>query len=409
MTSTNTDVILIGAGLSGLACALELQKGGLKPLLLEKGLGPGGRVFTDEYEGFLLDRGFQVFLDAYPVAGSLFDLEALQLRPFEPGAMVFSQGDLHRVMDIFRRPKHLISSALAPVGNYFDKALVARLRLQMGSSNFESLAGKEELTTENYLRRFGFSEKMIDNFFRSFYGGVFLERGLQTSSHIFEFTFKMFTQGYATLPAKGMGQLPAQLAAQLPDNAIRYQSEVTSISGNTVLLSTGECFTANHIIIAAPNPAKLLPDLRLPKPRWRAVTNVYFSAPESPLQEPIIALDGEGKGLVNNVAVLSDVAPDYAPDGKALISVSVLGNTEQSNLPEKIVVELRDWFGGKVDQWEHLRTYRIPQAQPEQLPGAKAFPEVPPPHYLCGDYLHSASIEGAIISGQQAAKRVLAA
>ena len=154
--------------------------------------------------------------------------------------------------------------------------------------------------------------------------------------------------------------------------------------------------------------SQLLPDFKIPNIGWRSVTNLYFSAPESPIKEALIVLNGEGSGLVNNVAVLTDVVPGYAPEGQALISVSLLGLPTEPDLPQKVKDELEVWFGSEVKAWKHLRTDPIPHALPEQLPQASALPEVKPPYYLCGDYCVSASIEGAIISGQEAARKVLA-
>ncbi len=79
------DVLIVGAGLSGLSCALWLHEGGLSVLVLEASDGIGGGVRTDEVEGFLLDRGFQVFLMAYPEAQRVLDYGALDFKPFYPG------------------------------------------------------------------------------------------------------------------------------------------------------------------------------------------------------------------------------------------------------------------------------------------------------------------------------------
>ena len=410
MSTQSEEIIIIGAGLSGLACAIELLKAGKRPLLLEASDGPGGRVRTDEVDGFLLDRGFQVYLDAYPTAGQLLDLPKLDLHAFEPGALVYRAGKLHRVIDAFRRPKELLNSALAPIGSLFDKARVGRLRFSMMRTPIEDIAKSKDVSTEQYLRDFGFSSTIIDRFFRSFYGGIFLERELQTSSRMFGFTFKMFSEGSATLPAQGMGQISKQLAQRLPEDRILYDSPVTDIKGADVHLASGKVYSASQIVVATPvhQASQLLPDLKIPDIGWRSVTNLYFSASKSPINEALIVLNGEGSGLVNNVAVLTDVVPGYAPEGQALISVSLLGLPNEDNLPHKVKEELEGWFGTEVKSWTHLRTDQIPHALPEQLPQAAALPEVKPPYYLCGDYCVSASIEGAIISGQETAREVLA-
>ena len=334
MSTQSEEIIIIGAGLSGLACAIALQKAGKTPLLLEASDGPGGRVRTDEVDGFLLDRGFQVYLDAYPTAGQLLDLPKLGLRAFEPGALVYRAGKLHRVIDAFRRPKELLSSVFAPIGSLFDKSRVGRLRFSMMRKSIEDIAESEDRSTEQYLQRIGLSSTIIDRFFRSFYGGIFLERELQTSSRMFEFTFKMFSQGSATLPERGMGQISKQLAQQLAEDRILYDSPVTQVTGTDVHLASGKVYSASQIVVATPvhQASQLLPELNIPEIGWRSVTNLYFAASKSPINEPLIVLNGEGSGLVNNVAVLTDVVPGYAPEGQALISVSLLGLPTEDKL-----------------------------------------------------------------------------
>ena len=411
MSVSRKRVLIAGGGLAGLACAVRLSEAGAQALVVESSDAPGGRVRTDVVEGFLLDRGFQVFLDAYPEAGGLLDKRTLDLRPFKPGALVFHEGRLRRVMDVFRDPRHLLESALAPIGSVADKLRVALMKWRLGQVSIGEIGTHGDLTTEEYLQRAGFSSKIIDVFFRSFYGGIFLERELRTSSRMFEFTFKMFSQGSATLPARGMGEITRQLAARLPAETIRLGEPVTEIRADGITLQSGERLAGDAVVVAtdATTAARLLPGLAQAEPAWRSVTCLYFAADRSPMNEAIIALNGTGSGLVNNVCVVSDVAPSYAPPGKSLISISVLGLPEPSGLERRVVAELQSWFGKAVHEWRHLRTDRIERALPEQAPnvgmtgpGFRQQDGV----YVCGDHLWSASIEGAIISGKRTADAI---
>ena len=412
MTPPKKRVLIVGGGLAGLACAVRLQDAGAQPLIVEASDDVGGRVRTDLVDGFRLDRGFQVYLDAYPEAGKFLALPRLDLRPFQPGALVYLDGRLHRVMDVFRDPRHLLTSALAPVGSLADKLRVAALKWRICRSTLADIAAREDLTTEAYLRRAGFSRRMIDVFFRSFYGGIFLERDLRTSSRMFEFTFQMFSRGSATLPAQGMQEIPRQLASRLPAEAIRRGARVTEVQPGRIRLMSGEDLEGDAVVVAtdATIAAKLLPGLVIKEPDWRGVTGVYFAAEKSPLREAIIALNGTGRGLINNVCVLSDVAPAYAPPGQALISISVLGAPAIPDFEMRIIAELELWFGPEVRGWRHLRTDRIERALPEQPPITGSlrpcFREIEG-IFVCGDHLTSASIEGAIISGLRTADAIL--
>ena len=411
-SSSEEPVIIVGAGMAGLSCAVHLRAAGLNLRLIDSGDGVGGRVRTDVVDGFLLDRGFQVYLDAYPETGDLLDLKALDLRKFEPGALIFNGKRLKRLMDVFRRPASIWTSATAPIGGFIDKLRVGLMRSQILGSTLEQIANREDRKTESYLRGRGFSEAMIDSFFRSFYGGIFLESELRTSSRMFEFTFKMFGQGSATLPAKGMGEIPKQLAARLPPGSITLNQKVVSLDAHSVTLSSGEQIRGRAVVLAtnAASVGSLLPDLRERMPEWRSVTNLYFCAPSSPINESIICLNGSGEGVVNNVCALTDVSPDYSPDERALISVSVLGLHPQEALPAKVRQELMGWFGECVAKWCHLRTDLIPEALPEQTPKAlkhKLGYIQQKGIYVCGDHTTSASIEGAVISGKRAAEAII--
>ena len=392
---------------------MTLQAGGVKPLILEASDDFGGRVRTDVQDGFLLDRGFQVYLDAYPEAGKLLDLAALDLQPFEPGALLFDGKRLRRVLDPFRRPGHAIESAMQPVGKMMDKLRVGLLKLRASGWTLEKIAQYPERSTEQWLRDFGFSESMIDAFFRSFYGGIFLESNLRTSSRMFEFTFQMFSQGNATLPAHGMQEIPRQLTSRLAPECLRTHSRVICISKDSVTLDGFHRINSKQVVLATESTAvqRLFPKALARNPEWRSVTNLYFSAPRSPVQGKLIALNGTRDGRVNNVCVLSEIAATYAPPGKALISVSVLGIHDAIDLPQGIQNELSAWFGPQAQSWHHLRTDHIHQALPEQAPGSDSF--ATPGFccvdgiYVCGDHLSHPSIEGAITSGVRTALEIL--
>ena len=404
-------VLIVGAGMAGLACAVQLHRAGQEVRIFEASDAVGGRVRTDIVDGFLLDRGFQVYLDRYPETGKLLDLEALDLKAFEPGALIYRDGRLHRLMDVFRRPASAWSSVTAPVGSLADKLRVGLMRMKILNSSFEAIAVREDRSTETYLRDCGFSEAIIDRFFRSFYGGIFLERALRTSSRMFEFTFKLFGQGSATVPAQGMGEIPKQLAALLPDGSIQLNQAVQAVGIDSITLESGERIQGCATVVATDGSAAhaLLPELEGPAPEWRSVTTLYFAADRSPIREAIICLNGSGSGTVNNVCVISDAAPCYAPEGQSLLSVSVLGLVEADDLVEQVRSELLEWFGPEVSSWRHLRTDHIRRGLPEQLPNCSAPNSIHQAGvWVCGDHLSSASIEGAVVSGKQTAAAILA-
>lgn len=406
-------VAIVGAGLAGLACARRFGEAGVPFVVLEASDGVGGRVRTDEVEGFLLDRGFQVFLAAYPEARRVLDVAALDLKAFYPGALVHTRGRFHRAADPWRHPLDAVGALFSPLGTFSDKAHLAALRHRVTAGSWDELAARPETTTLEALRRAHLSSTMIDRFFRPFLGGVLAGRELSTSSRLFDFVFRAFAVGDACLPARGMGAIPAQLRAALPGDAVRLGARVEAIDDTSVRLSGGEVVAARAVVVAAEAPAAARLTGLEPPAAGRGLTCLYFAAEKAPVEEPALLLDGDGTGPANNVAVPSAVARGYAPPGAALVSVTVLGVPAQGDaaLESAVREQMARWLGPTARRWRHLRTYRIPFAQPEQAPPAltpwRRPVRVRPGLYVCGDHRDNASIDGALASGRRAAEAVL--
>lgn len=401
-----TEVLIIGAGLAGLACARRLHYAGRRFLICESNDRIGGRVATDLVDGYRLDRGFQVLLTAYPEARRLLNYEALNLRRFYPGALVRHGGKWHRVADPFRHPIDGLRGAFNPIGSFTDKLRVGWSRL----GGFDFSRHDPSMSTLQALRAEGFSDSMITRFFRPFLSGVFLENRLDTTVRKLEFVMRNFAQGDTAIPALGMAEIPRQLAAPLPSSAIRLEARVAAIEEAGIRLDSGEIIYAKSIVIAteANGLEKLLGRSDPPSPS-NSVTCLYFTAPTAPVSEPILLLNGEGTGPINNLSVLSAVSADYAPPGRHLVSISVIDPEAAAapDLEERVRRQLADWFGAGTNTWDLLRIDRIPHAVPSQREAPDQPARLRKGLYQCGDHCGIASLNTALASGTAAAEAVL--
>jgi phytoene dehydrogenase-like protein len=423
------DVVVIGAGLAGLSCALSLEDNGVTVTLLEASDAPGGRVRTDVVEGFRLDRGFQVMLTAYPEAKRQLDYAALRLKKFEAGALVWHGGKFHRFADPFRDPAggaRLLFDSIVPLK---DKLQVAKLRARVQKGPIDAIFTRLEKTTRDYLQAVPFSPEIIERFFEPFFGGVFLERELVTSSRFFEFLFRMFSSGDTVVPAEGMQQIPLQLAAKLRPGTLFTGARVRNVNRNAqsflVDVEGQEPLEARAVVLAVEgNEGNALlggvGGWRLPEVRaWNKTTAFCYAADRAPFDEGILLLNGEGSGAgpVNHVAVMSVVSPAYAPPGAHLVVANVVGEAPAggaaaTRLEGLVRTHLRQWFGAGTDSWKLLRTYPLEQALPQQR---HAEWEQSPVRvggsggvYMCGDYRETASLQGALASGRRVSEAVAA-
>ncbi|WPR76646.1 NAD(P)/FAD-dependent oxidoreductase [Algoriphagus sp. NG3] len=404
-------IYIIGAGLAGLVAAIELEKAGFSPVILEGTDGIGGRVKTDEVDGFLLDHGFQVLLTAYPEVKRYLNLADLSLKYFEPGAVIFGEGNTFVISDPLRNPLKVVSMAFSQVGSFLDKVKMFNLTQMLKHKSIATIFNGPSVTTGQYLREYGFTEQIISNFFKPFFRGIFLEKELKTSSRMFEFVFKMFSQGLGAVPEKGMIEIPKMLRRQLKATEIIFNTRIREIRGQEVMLESGESLQADRIIIAT-QPDKIMKQLEGQFEPSKSVITLYFSLQKSFMVRPMLGLIPGDNHLINNLVFMTDVSSAYSKNGRALLSVSILEtDLKEKDLVKAVQAELESLTGISSEFFKFLKSFYIPYAIPTVGDMKDIIPftecKIAENVYLAGDYLLNGSINAAMTSGRIAAEAVV--
>ncbi|MER5771748.1 NAD(P)/FAD-dependent oxidoreductase [Streptomyces sp. NPDC001985] len=399
------DVLVIGAGLAGLACARDLRSAGIDARIVEASDGVGGRMRSDRYEGFVVDRGFQVFNTSYPQVRRRLALRELRLRPFTPGVLVHTDHGRLRFGDPTRGPRRL-SALPAREVTVRDLLALGVLSARDALAPARVLKRAGERTTWTALAAAGFSDGFVETFFRPFLSGVFLEDELETSSRVFHLVWRSMLRGTLCLPTAGIGAVPALLADALPPGALHTETPVEQLTDGGALLGSGTEIGARAVVVATgpAGVAALLPGVEVPP--YRVVTTYYHAAGASPLGEPTLLTDGRRRFL--NTCVLSDVVPGYAPAGRSLIATSVLG-TDTPGRESRVREALAEAYATGTEGWEPLTVRTVLDALPAMAPPQplSRTTRVGPGRYVCGDHRATGSVQGALASGARAAREVL--
>ena len=410
MDKKDFKIYIVGAGVSGLVAAQVLENQGYQPVILEASDRAGGRVKTDIKKDFQLDHGFQVLLSSYPAAQKYLNFKALKLQELKPGAVIFNNGKQQIIGDPLRDISTLFSTLFSGIGTLSDKFKIFQLNLKLKNKSIEAIFSSDEISTKAYLQEFGFSSQIIAQFFTPFFTGIFLENELTTSSRMFEFVFKMFGEGLAVIPKGGMEEISKLLVVNLSNTTFQYNTKVTSVSDEEIILHTGDKLASTATIIAT-DASKLVKNAPSKNLSWKSCQTLYFTANKRVIEKSMIGLIYNENSLVNNIFYHTSIAT-HSNNTKELLSVTVVKEHQLSE--EQLIATVTKQLQEEctIDHLTFLAVYHIKKALPD-LKDIKY--EVSPSEtqlssgiFLAGDVQLNGSLNAAMIAGEKAALQVIA-
>jgi protoporphyrinogen oxidase len=399
-------VHIVGGGISGIIAALELEAAGYKPTIYEKQDHLGGRVRTDYIDGYPFDHGFQVLLTAYPEAQHYLDYDKLELQSFLSGSRVYYRGKTVRIGDPLSSATFWLDALDPTLSTLKDKVKTLQLSLKLKNKPLKTIFGEDETTALKYLQGLGFTDRVIERFFKPFFGGIFLETDLRTSSRLFEFLFKMFGNGNSVIPMGGMQKISDQLTSKLAQTTIRTGTAVEAVVPGSITLADGTSISSDHTIIATDlkhvNRAK-------DTVKWKRSINYYFEVDAPNYSDKIITLSANPNRLINNYYYPTNLIPH--PEGKTILSTTVINDKGLSDaaIIEQIKAELKET--GVKGELRLITSYDIPCSLPDvsnihyELTPAQI--KIDEGIYNCGDHTMMGSLNAAMYSGRYVAQHII--
>jgi phytoene dehydrogenase-like protein len=408
------DVIVVGAGLAGLRCASVLAQAGLDVVVLEAADEIGGRQRTDEVDGFLLDRGFQLLNPAYPAVGRWIDVQALRLQQFPAGVTVRRADGLVTLAHPLRHPGLLPATLRSGLITPAELLALARWAAPTLLHPRGALTAADSTLAEAW-RRAGVRGPLRREALEPFLAGVLADGSGATSDAFVRLLIRMFALGRPGVPERGIAALPRQLGsiARLMGADVRTQRRVAALRaagrGHEVDVADADALTARSVVVAV--GAEAVPSLlNVPTPSTRGLQTWWFATDAAPSASAMLRVDGRRRGPIVNTVVMSHAAPSYAPIGRHLVEATcLLSSPNGGALETDVRRQLGEIWGRDAAHWQLLRRDDILHALPAQSPPLRATSaaRVREGVYLAGDHRDTASIQGALASGDRVARALL--
>lgn len=371
-------IAVIGAGLAGLSAAITLQEAGRDVVIYEGSDRVGGRVATDYIDGFTLDRGFQLINAKYP--------ELIRLGVVDELDFIFAP----RTIDVCLGEKRIALGD--PRSNPFASLNPATGTLiqKLGLIAYLLRAANGENSVEEELSHLGI---LYSRVLKPFLSGVFLTSPASVNAVTGKGLIASFISGKPGLPRKGVGALPAALAARIQRVELNHHIDSLSQFGNQQVIVATDLTTA----------AQLLDIANVPK--LAASTTWYYEVPKDLTGSACLLIDGEHRGPVVNSIVLSNLIASYSPDGKSLLASTTLDFASESEVRRHLAL----MWGAHTGEWSLIAKYDIPKSLPIFAIGGQsaASSQFSEQIYVAGDYRTAPSQNGALLSGRLAAQELL--
>jgi phytoene dehydrogenase-like protein len=403
-----SDVVIVGAGLAGLRAAVRLHRLGFDVLVLEASDRIGGRVATDRQAGFTLDRGFQLYNPAYPAGRAVFDHNALALGQFDRGVEILTRGGRRARLELSLTgaPQAGVAALRGTVGSVPGLLALAKYAAECATRSPENLRQRPDESIAAALQAARVSPAALQQLMTPFLSGVFADPNLATSRRYADLVLRSFVKGVPGVPAQGMAQLPEQLAADLPEDAVATTAPALSVAPGQVRTAE-RTYRPRAVVVATEAPAArdLLPGLAVPD--MRSLTTWYFVGPVELNRQRVLTV-GTGLGGLANIAVMSAAAPSYAPAGTALLAATAVGHHPGSAARKRAQQVVARSLGVGSQELTALTSYPIAHALPAAVPpfSLRQPVDVGEGMFVVGDHRDTPSIQGALVSGRRGADAV---